>query len=139
MSYTTPGGITWKNLEQANKARLPEFKNKHGELAHSESDGSDWSPAQWFQAMMGEAGEYANVRKKFERGDIGEEEFKELASHELADVIIYLSILASQLGIDLDRSVVEKFNIVSTRVGSRVYIGWDWEHHLLEPENETKS
>ena len=131
MSYPGNNGITWKELEQANLKRLPEFRNKHGGLAHSEPDGSDWSPAQWLQATTGELGEYANIRKKFERGDIEtEEEFQKLAGHELADVVIYLSILAFQLGIDLDESVREKFNIVSKRVHSRVYIGHDWEHHL---------
>jgi len=129
-------GITWKNLEEANEVRIPQFKNKHGEPAHSEPDGSDWSPAQWLQATMGELGEYANVRKKFERGDITQEEFNELAAYELADTVIYLSILAKQLNIDLDEAVREKFNIVSDRVGSSVYIGCDWEYHLKEKNND---
>lgn len=132
MSYLGNNGITWKNLAEANIKRIPEFKNKHGELAHSEADGSDWSPAQWLQAVVGELGEYANIRKKYERGDLTAEEFEKEAGKELADVIIYLSILGCRLGIDLDKSVKEKFNEVSERVGSRVYIGEDWEYHLGE-------
>lgn len=112
--------LTFSMLRVANRARLPQFKNKHGEPAHAKSDGSDWSPAQWLQAMMGELGEYANFRKKFERGDITQEKFKYEATKELADVQIYLDLLAYQLGIDLEQAVINKFNEVSKRVGSNV-------------------
>lgn len=127
MGYMT-GGLTFNTLRSANKARLPTFKNKHGLPAHSEPDGSDWSPAQWLQAMVGEIGEYANFRKKFERGDITEAEFQEAAAKELADVQIYLDLLAFRLGIDLGRATLEKFNEVSLRVHSPVHIrdGSDW-------------
>jgi NTP pyrophosphatase (non-canonical NTP hydrolase) len=101
---------------------MPEFKNKLGKPAHTKSDGSDWSPAQWLQTVVGELGEYANIRKKFERGDICEQEFKKLAAEELADVITYLDILAGQIGIELDAAVIMKFNAVSIRVGSAVRI-----------------
>lgn len=114
--------LSFKTLRQANVARLPLFKNKHGELAHSKADGSDWNPAQWLQAAVGELGEYANVRKKFERGDLTYEEFCLKASEELADVITYLDILAMQLGIDLGEAVNAKFNKVSDRVKANVYI-----------------
>lgn len=123
-------GLTWKNLEDANKARLPEFKNKHGDPAHSQPDGSDWSLSDWTVATAGELGEFANLLKKFIRGDISQEEFKALGAMELADVATYLSILAFRCGIDMDEAVREKFNIVSERVGSRIYIGDDWEYHL---------
>ena len=66
--------LTFDTLRKANIARLPEFKNSKGEPAHSKSDGSDWSPAQWLQAVIGELGEYANVMKKVERGDLTFEE-----------------------------------------------------------------
>lgn len=69
MGYLTDG-LTFNTLRQANKARLPTFKNAKGERAHSTDDGSDWSPAQWLQALVGEVGEFANLRKKYERGDI---------------------------------------------------------------------
>ena len=86
--------ITFEQLREANKTRLPLFKNKLGGLAHLKPDGSDWTPAQWLQAVVGELGEYANIRKKFERGDITFEEYRVLAGKELADVITYLDILA---------------------------------------------
>jgi NTP pyrophosphatase (non-canonical NTP hydrolase) len=124
MGYGTDG-LTFNTLRVANTARLPEFKNKHGGLAHSLPDGSDWSPAQWLQAVVGELGEYANIRKKYERGDIDATEFWREARDELADVVTYLDILAMQLGIDLGMAVTEKFNRVSVRVGSTVRISPD--------------
>lgn len=120
--------LTFDTLRAGNIARLPQFKNKHGELAHSKADGSDWSPAQWLQAAVGELGEYANVRKKYERGDLTEEEFFAEAADELADVVTYLDILATQLGIDLGTAVMSKFNRVSRRVGASVRIDSDGVH-----------
>ena len=128
MGYMTDG-LTFNTLRNANVARLPTFKNKHGQPAHSEPDGSDWSPAQWLQAVTGELGEYANIRKKFERGDLTEQEFYNLAADELADVVTYLDILAFRLGIDLGRATIDKFNRISVRVDSPVRIradGSDW-------------
>lgn len=130
MGYMTDG-LTFNVLREANTRRLPTFKNQKGEPAHTKPDGSDWSPAQWFQAVMGEAGEYANLRKKFERGDIDELEFKEKAAKEIADIQIYLDLLSFRLGIDLGKAVVAKFNEVSERVKSPIYMnssGTDWEN-----------
>lgn len=112
--------LTFFALRTANMSRLPQFKNRHGHYAHEKPDGSDWSPAQWLQAVVGELGEYANIRKKFERGDITAEEFKREAADELADVQTYLDILAMQLDIDLAEATANKFNRVSERVGCTV-------------------
>ena len=114
--------VSFTNLRAANLARLPKFKNKHGQLAHSHPQGKDWSPAQWLQAVIGEMGEYANIRKKFERGDLTAEEFAIEGGKELADVQIYLDILAYQVGVDLGAVVVSKFNDVSRRVGCDVFL-----------------
>lgn len=130
-------GLTFAALRGANRARLPQFKNKHGDPAHSKPDGSDWSPAQWLQAVVGELGEFANVRKKFERGDLTFDEYKVLATKELADVQTYLDLLALRAldfdrpggvplrhvdgeGIDLGQATIDKFNEVSDRVGCSV-------------------
>lgn len=131
MGYMTDG-LKFNALRGANIARLPQFKNKHGELAHSKPDGSDWSPAQWLQAVVGELGEYANVRKKYERGDLTEEEFKVEAGKELADTLIYLDILAFQLGVDLGQVTMDKFNEVSVRVNSTVRLDADDWHYIKE-------
>jgi hypothetical protein len=123
-------GLSFNTLREANSRRLPQFKNKHGAPAHTKADGSDWTPAQWLQAVVGELGEFANIRKKFERGDLSFEEYKLAASKELADVQTYLDLLAMRCldqgerihpeGIDLGQATVEKFNEVSERVGCDV-------------------
>lgn len=130
--------LTFDTLREANALRLPHFKNKNGGLAHTKRDGSDWSPAQWLQAVVGELGEFANIRKKFERGDIGFIEYEALAKKELADVQTYLDILARRsldhveegnvvvahpTGVDLAQATIDKFNEVSVRVGSSIRIG----------------
>lgn len=115
--------LKFSELREANLKRLPVFKNKHGEIAHSKPDGSDWSPAQWLQAVVGELGEYANIRKKYERGDITHLSFTAYAADELADVITYLDILAFQLDIDLGMAVTNKFNQISRRVDCDIFLG----------------
>lgn len=130
-------GLSFDTLRRANVARLPQFKNKHGQLAHSQPDGSDWSPAQWLQALVGELGELANIRKKFERGDLTFAEYEIEATKELADVQCYLDILARRCldeapkpgarathkyGVDLGAATRDKFNEVSDRVGSSIKI-----------------
>ena len=126
MGYGT-NGLTFNTLRGANRARLPEFKNRKGEPAHTEADGSDWSDAQWCQAVLGELGEYANIRKKIDRGEFTMEEARPLLAKELADTVTYLDILAFRLGIDLGQAVMDKFNEVSRRIGCDIYIdAEDW-------------
>jgi NTP pyrophosphatase (non-canonical NTP hydrolase) len=67
--------------------------------------------------MVGELGEYANVRKKFERGELSWDEYIKAAHEELADTLIYLDILAFHAGVDLSEATIEKFNSVSDRIG----------------------
>lgn len=109
--------LTFETLREANMARLPLFRDAKGRPCHSKDDGSDWSPAQWLQAVTGELGEYANLRKKVERGDFTLEEALPALADELADVVIYLDILAAQLGIDLGNSIVSKWNRTSQKIG----------------------
>lgn len=129
-------GLTFNTLRQANIKRLPLFKNKKGEPAHTSLDGSDWIPAQWLQAITGELGEYANVRKKYERGDMSEEEFKELATKELADVQIYLDILAFRLGINLGQATIQKFNQKSQELEIPIKIQEDGSDWYLLPKQD---
>lgn len=86
--------LSFETLRKANALRLPQFKNAKGERAHTTEDGHDWSPAQWFAAMVGEVGEFATIRIAFERGEISFEEYKAKAASELADIITYCDILA---------------------------------------------
>lgn len=118
MSYPNQDeSLSFDKLRDANCQRLPVFKNKHGEPAHTRADGSDWAPSQWLEAVVGELGEYANEHKKYVRGDLTHAEFIAKAEKELADVIIYMDILAFQFRIDLGEAVRKKFNEVSVRVG----------------------
>lgn len=143
MGYLT-NGLTFDTLRQANKARLPTFRNAKGEKAHTTDDGSDWSPAQWLQALVGEVGEFANLRKKYERGDITPEQYAIEAAKELADIQIYLDILARRCldtsdlvhptGIDLGHATIKKFNEVSKRVKSHIMIRDDGSDYCFDPE-----
>ena len=126
MGYGTDG-LTFNTLRRANLKRLTMFKDALGRRCHSKVDGSDWSPAQWLQAVVGELGEYANLRKKVERGDMTIDEARSMLADELADVIIYIDILASQLDVDLSEAVMSKWNRTSEKVGAPIYIdAEDW-------------
>lgn len=116
--------LTFDALRKANQARVGLFKNAKGDVVHNQT-GSDWTPAQWFQAFAGEVGEYANIRKKFERGDITHEEFLVLGGKELADAQCYLDLLANSVGIDLGAVTTAKFNEVSHKVGAGVFLNND--------------
>lgn len=52
--------------------------------------------------IAGEVGETANLVKKFERGDFEELYLIERLEEELPDILIYLVMLASHAGIDLE-------------------------------------
>lgn len=143
MGYMTDG-LTFNNLRQANMMRVGVFKNRHGGPAHSKPDGSDWSPAQWLQAVIGELGEYANIRKKYERGDMTLEEYTAAAADELADVQTYLDLLAARAldsrdgsahptGIDLGRATMDKWNRVSDRVDANLVLDADGWHYKRAP------
>lgn len=124
MGYMT-NGLTFNTLREANKARLPQFKNSKGERAHSADDGSDWSLGEWCTAVTGELGEAANIIKKVKRGDLSLDEARQSLADEFADVVTYLDILANQCGIDLGKATMAKFNQVSKRVKSNVRIDAD--------------
>lgn len=94
----------------------------------------DWSPADWSNAMAGEAGELlelllplvtransiCNLTKKVQRGD--DVPLDEVGK-EIADVVIYADLLAHRMGIDLSDAVRRKFDEVSARVGSDILLG----------------
>ena len=99
---TGPDGLLLNALRQANLKRLPEFKNRKGEPAHSKKDGSDWKLSAWMNAVSGEAGEMAeallifkaigkaaDIIKKVERGDFSLDEARHALGEEFADVLTY--------------------------------------------------
>ena len=119
MGYLTDG-LTFNNLREANKTRLPQFKNSKGEPAHEKEDGSDWSLPEWMNAVAGELGEAANIIKKVRRGDMTLEEARASLAEEFADIVTYLDITAMQARINLGKATMDKFNKVSERVGNTV-------------------
>lgn len=124
MGYMTDG-LTFNTLRSANLKRLPQFKDAKGRDGHCAS----WTPADWMTALVGELGEAANILKKIKRGDFELDKVRDDLADELADVQTYLDILAANLGIDLGRATITKFNRISDRILSRVKIredGSDW-------------
>lgn len=108
--------LTFEALRAANHARQAE---KFGAAC----DG--WSLSHWSNATLGELGEAANIIKKIDRGDFPIEQVRADLAKELADVAIYLDILALRAGVDLGEAVRLKWNEVSRRVGSRYRISID--------------
>lgn len=125
-------GLTFGTLREANLRRAPSFKNNKGELSHPNGV-TDWTPEQWYTALSGEVGELGNFMKKNFRGDIDDKTFKENAQKELADIQIYLDLLAARLGVDLGKVTIDKFNEVSERVGSNVKIMENGYDYRLDP------
>lgn len=98
------------NFDQLRKANIARQKQAYQKCA-------GWSIAEWGCALAGEVGEACNLIKKLRLGrDIKVEEI----GKELADVVIYVDLLAEELDIDLAQAVRDKFNEVSERVGSKV-------------------
>lgn len=77
-----------------------------------------WSIMEWGCAIGGEAGELQNVLKKIRRAELGLAGSRVLrpkrdAANEMADVIIYIDLLAARMGIDLEAAIADKFNETS--------------------------
>lgn len=121
--------LKFRTLRLANEIRLPLFKNRKGEVAHANSDGSDWSLNDWYTALMGEAGELGSILKQIRRGDLTLDEARFDIGKEAADVVTYLDILMKQCGLNLGEVIAEKFNEVSQRIGVNVYI--DSRHNVV--------
>lgn len=66
-------------------------------------------------SLSGEAGEIANLVKKYDRGDFSFEELMDDLPAELADVAIYLIKIAYQSNIDLEQAILDKMAINEER------------------------
>lgn len=108
--------LTFDELAETNRTRCQKWHNP---------DTEPWTGADWSNAMCGEAGEAANVVKKLRRCetrtsspmDPPEDQLRRALSHEIADVILYAFLLADHYDINVERAVIEKFNLVSERQG----------------------
>ena len=83
-----------------------------------------WSLSDWMTAVTGELGEAANVAKKLNRVRDGipgntqtEDELRAALWEEVADVFIYLDLLAQSEGFDLEAAALEKFAETSRKIG----------------------
>lgn len=85
---------------------------------------NSWSLSDWITATTGELGEAANIVKKLNRVRDGmphnaetPEQLQKMLGDEIADVYIYLDLLAQAAGFDLETIVLTKFNKTSSKIG----------------------
>lgn len=120
MSYKIlPTDLTFSTFSQANRKRCEAPNGFNHKL-------SDWSRSDWLTAAMGELGEAANVAKKLNRFRDGirgnkeqEEELRNKFRREIADVFVYLDLIAQAEGFQLVDAICEVFNAKSEEIGYR--------------------
>lgn len=119
--------LTFLGVSEINRIRAQRW---HKGFPEGESD---WTGADWSNAMCGEAGETANVVKKIRRIDTGIQQVEnpkrdELIINKLAkeigDVYIYLDLLAQYYGLSIESCVTFAFNQTSEKEGfpERIYV-----------------
>jgi len=118
----TDNSLTFKQLRRNNVERCEQVFHKL----------NYWSLSDWTTALCGKLGEAANIIKKIRRLDSADKD-KDSPKHreelfnklklELANVQIYLDLLAAAAGIDLGKATIEKFNKVSKKRGSDILLG----------------
>lgn len=120
--HDTELGLRFATVTTANRIRN----------AQSFSQCQHWTLSQWSNAIAGEVGEVCNLTKKIDRGDFSEGNVREKLSLEIADVFLYLDLLAQAARINLPLAIIRKFNIVSHRVGSDVRINLNRNNYSIE-------
>lgn len=114
--------LTFKRVAETNAARCNRW--------HNGFPGGDdsWSGADWSNAMQGEAGEAGNVVKKLRRielalwgnrkeGDTSRPELLAKLAEEIADTYLYLDLLSTYYGVDIEAAIVSKFDRISIEAG----------------------
>lgn len=100
-----PKSLDFEHLRQKNQERM-----QAGVFAES----LKWGPPEIALCAAGEMGETLNaIKKHFLRAESNPTVLE--IGYEIADVVIYLDLLASSIGFHLEDLVAEKFNIVSER------------------------
>jgi NTP pyrophosphatase (non-canonical NTP hydrolase) len=104
-------GLTFTELRTANLARSARW---HPKGIRS------WSASDWLVAVLGELGELASLLKmrNRERDGLVGNKFSptgQQIADEIADVLVYLDLLAATQEVDLAVAVTTKFNEVSQR------------------------
>lgn len=118
-------------LRTANKMRLPFFRNRKGEISHTDGINS-WTLSQWSNALAGEVGELCNVIKHYEVGDYNDAEVLPLISGEAADILTYLDLVTEKANLSLARATIAKFNSVSQRCGCSQVVLPRFEGQLVD-------
>lgn len=109
--------MTFAEFSRKNRKRSPQ--------AFPECYGSNgWTLGDWGNALGGEAGEAQNKIKKIRRGESVDKDgnLKVSLGKELADVIAYCDLIAERSGINLEAALIQKFNEVSVKKGSRIFL-----------------
>lgn len=92
--------------------------NKFALMAHERSKKNDPKDAFNWEfytiALGGEAGELLNLLKKVKRGDFPAE--KSVIAEETADIITYGFLLLSELGVDPEKALMDKYEKVNRRI-----------------------
>lgn len=110
---------------------LNEFqKINHERALRWHKDGTrEWSTLEWAGAMCGEAGEAANIAKKLLRIELelagnaftdhkmDHTALLDKLAQEVADVVIYGSLLLSKHNLNLEAAIVRTFNNKSIAAG----------------------
>ena len=110
-----PHGLSFAQLREVNMTRCARWHPRGL---------NEWSLSDWGVATAGEMGEALNVVKKLNRerdmiagNSLSEQQLRDQLADELADVAIYLDIMAASEGIDLAAAIARKFNRTSEKVG----------------------
>lgn len=124
--------LTFEEVRRINRSRCERWHPGFPDDEPSAMSPLPWSGADWSNAMCGEAGEAANIVKKLRRlethvrGGPGmsaappEHDHEDLMADladEVADVFLYLDLLATYYGIDIADAIVAKFNRKSVEQG----------------------
>jgi len=104
--------LTFQKFSEINSKRNQEVFPKLG-----------WTESHWSNAIAGETGELCNMIKKRSRYELYEYKKEsdnisiEELGKELADIVCYADLLATELGLNLENCIKQKFNEVSDRYG----------------------
>ena len=100
--------LSFSDLREANRKRAEEYPSK-----------VKMGTTFFGLALAGEVGELANFIKKEARDGVCK---KAEIEKEIADILIYLDLLANQYNINLSDVTISKFNEVSDRIGSSIQL-----------------
>jgi NTP pyrophosphatase (non-canonical NTP hydrolase) len=101
--------MTFYEFQQLNERRENEA-NKYEKCR-------SWGLNNFVLALVGEAGELANLVKKIERGDFTLDEVRGEVSKELADIITYADLIYTKLGLNTGIELMRKFQEINERIG----------------------